>query len=227
MFLGKSPAFLKIWKNRVLSRTRVQSVVSYKDVCDDLSSGHGLSTAWAQARFVIRLMKYWDFHESTMCWISAIVDVSSGHGAGTASYVNVDISKLVIRLMKYWEFHESMSQSANPPTSQIGIRCSGAKKCSEGVLKVLWRCSDGALWDVVICISEVGGFFVLRNCGFRKHWTAETLNNGDNAWTNPSPVEDVIGNVWTSIHDVLFTTKLKVVEKLFVTAVLTWYHKTK
>ena len=45
MFLGKSPAFFKILKNRLLSRTRVQSVVSYKDVCDDLSSGHGLSTA--------------------------------------------------------------------------------------------------------------------------------------------------------------------------------------
>ena len=40
MFLGKSPAFFKILKNRLLSRTRVQSVVSYKDVCDDLSSGH-------------------------------------------------------------------------------------------------------------------------------------------------------------------------------------------
>ena len=38
---------------------------------------------------------------SLWSWISAIVDVSSGHGAGTASYVNVDVSKFVIRLMKY------------------------------------------------------------------------------------------------------------------------------
>ena len=45
MFLGKSPAFFKILQNRLLSRTRVQSVVSYKHVCDDLSSGHSLSTA--------------------------------------------------------------------------------------------------------------------------------------------------------------------------------------
>ena len=45
LFLGKSPAFFKILKNRFLSRTRVQSVVSYKHVCDDLSSGHGSSTA--------------------------------------------------------------------------------------------------------------------------------------------------------------------------------------
>ena len=123
------------------------------------------------SKFVIRLMKYWDFHESTMCWISAIVHVSSGHGAGTASYVNVDISTFVIRLMKYWEFHESMSQSANPPTSQIGIRCSRAKK-------VLWRCSEGALWDVVICrrLGDVlfCGTVVFGNTEQPRHWTTET-----------------------------------------------------
>ena len=100
-----------------------------------------------------------------MCWISAIVDVSSGHGAGTASYVNVDISTFVIRLMKYWEFHESMSQSANPPTSQIGIRCSRAKKCSEGALKVLHE-----------MLLYVGGWGIF--C-FAELWFAETLNSRD------------------------------------------------
>ena len=53
-----------------------------------------------------------------MCWISAIVDVSSGHGAGTASYVNVDISTFVIRLMKS-EVGGVIPKHEVPPTGNV------------------------------------------------------------------------------------------------------------
>ena len=67
---------------------------------------------------------------------------------------------------------EPMSQSANPPTSQIGIRCSRAKKCSEGVLKVLYEMLlyvYRRLGDVLFC-----GTVVFGNTEQPRHWTTET-----------------------------------------------------
>ena len=65
--------------------------------------------------------------------------------------------------------------TSSPPNldlrmSQIGIRCSGTKKCSEGVLKVLWRCS------MRCCYMYIGGWGMFCFAELR---FSETLNSRD------------------------------------------------
>ena len=58
IFFTGNPLLFLILKNRVLSRTRVQTVASYKSAIVDVSSEHGWARLVDISKFVIRLMKY-------------------------------------------------------------------------------------------------------------------------------------------------------------------------
>ena len=131
MFLGKSPAFFKILKNRVRSRTRVQSVVSNR----------------VQNRRVRPFIKR--------------------ARLGTVGRY-IEICHTSNEILRFSWVNESISQSANQPNRDPVLQSQ----------KVFWRCSEGALWDVVICrrLGDVlfCGTVVFGNTEQPRHWTTET-----------------------------------------------------
>ena len=82
--------------------------------------------------------------------------------------IGIDICHTSNEILRVSWVNESISQSANQPNRDPVLQSQ----------KVLWRCSEGALWDVVIC-RRLGDFLfcgtvVFGNTEQPRHWITET-----------------------------------------------------